>query len=475
MKTKKIDILGGVVFILCLLVGMNYIASNKVKASEEQIFTDIFDKNKEGVFSVLTRIKGISGVGLGRGTGFVISSQPIEGNKFRYEVLTNAHVADNIIQDMTENSTSEVLRVDLQTFDMKKTYTNVTLEAVDSVVDLAILSFESSDVYPVLKISNRTQFEYLEPIMIVGNTRGDSVSPNRGNIKNPHSGMKVYDFVTFQHDAEATSGNSGSPVFDKQGEVIGVFFRSNKDNLLKFTMHADRVKKSIVNMQSHKATKSVVYGDWGIRVVQLENFERKILTQSEKIESGVLITNVFPGGSAETAGLKVHDIILEINGDSKVADVVNSQELYKLTTLIRDSRADQTYNLKIYRQEDEKILEFALTPQEVSFEQAKVFTTRDGFTVMEITNPVREQQGLPLALKGVLAQVPKESSHNIYSGCVITMVNGVPVKSVEDFKTVWAKFEKDPHVIISYSTGSSYTTSYLYSGNGAENDYVMLR
>lgn len=474
MGTKKFDLISGVVFVLCLLVGLFYFAVQG-KASEDQVFTEIFEKNKLGVFAVVPRIKSTNGVVKSSGTGFVISAKAVDAGRFQYQVLTNAHVVDNIIQDMAENKVEEILRIDLQTYDIKKTYTDVKLEAVDSVVDLAIVSFESEDVYPVLPISSRNQFEYLEPIMIVGNTRGDAVTPNRGNIKNPQSGMKVYDFTTFQHDAEATGGNSGSPVFDKSGEVIGVFFRSSDDNLLKFTMHADRVKKSIANMQSHKDTKSVLYGDWGIRLMQLESFERKILTNSETAQAGVLISNVFAGSAAETAGLKAHDIILEINGDSKVVDVVNKQELYKVTTLIRDSRKDQNYNVKVYRQDDEKILDFNLIPDEVLFEQAHVYTTRDGFTVMQISDQIRLQQGLPADLQGVLAQVPKDSGHYFYSGCIITKVNGIPVKSLEDFKLVWTKFEKDPRVVISFSTGASYYTAYLYGGKGAQGDYVMLR
>ncbi len=474
VKTKKFDLISGVVFVLCLLVGLFYFAVQG-KASEDQVFTDIFEKNKLGVFAVVPRMKGVSGVSQSSGTGFVISAQMIEGNRFHYEVLTNAHVADNIIQDMVENKTTEVLRVDLQTYDIQKTYTDVKVEAVDPIVDLAILSFESTEVYPVLPISNRTKFEFLEPILIVGNTRGDAVTPNRGNIKNPKSGMKAFDFVTFQHDAEATGGNSGSPVFDMQGEVIGVFFRGSDDNLLKFTIPSERVKKSIANMQAHKGSHTVVYGDWGVRFYQLESFERQVLTNSESAQSGVMTANVFVGGAAEAAGLQNHDIILAINGDTSVVDVVNTQELYKFTTLIRDSRQDQSYVVKVYRQEDEKILEFTLKPQEVVFERAQVFTTRDGFSVMGITGVMRQQQGLKKELQGVVAQVPKGSAHSFYTGCVITKVNGIPVKSIEDFKTVWTKFEQDRSVIISYSTGASYYVAYLYGGRDAEGDYVMLR
>ena len=193
-----------------------------LKASLSSDFSDIFANAVKSVVVIITNN--------GQGSGFVIASGGY--------VVTNAHVIDGA-------TAATIITSDNQQH-------KVSLVGEDTTMDVALLKMDSSNYNP-LELGDSNNVVQSERVIAIGNAEGTGFSVTQGSISNINkageNGLNVY----FQIDAALNPGNSGGPLIDSNGKVIGLntFKISNTENM-GFALEANYIK-STINDISQKA------------------------------------------------------------------------------------------------------------------------------------------------------------------------------------------------------------------------------
>jgi serine protease Do len=271
----------------------------------------------------------------GLGSGFMISPDGY--------ILTNDHVAGNATE-------ITVTLADGRQYDAE-------LVGSDLVFDIALLKIEEQDL-PYIPLGDSHDVITGEWVIALGNPFGlferghkpivtvGVLSAKEMNLSSVNN--RVYRGM-LQTDAAINSGNSGGPLVNSLGQVIGVntliYTGSgyNTGNIgVGFAIPVNRVKAIVEDLRTHgKIDRSF----WtGIRVQPVDNNFARILGLDRA--EGVIINQVFPDSPASKAGLEVGDVIIEVNGER-----VTSQEV--LVDIVNSSRVNEVLQLKIIRDKKE--------------------------------------------------------------------------------------------------------------------------
>ena len=266
----------------------------------------------------------------GMGSGFIISSDGL--------VLTNAHVVREA-KDVT------VKLSDRREFTAK-------VLGIDTTTDIAVLRIDAKDL-PVVRLGDPKSLEVGDPVLAIGAPYGLEQTATQGIVSAKGRSLPGDAVVPFiQTDAAVNPGNSGGPLFDGSGSVVGInaqiYSRSGGFQGLSFAIPIDvalKVKNQIV------ATGKASHGRLGVTVQDLN----QSLADSfgMKHVEGALISNVAPGSAAADAGLKSGDVITEVNGEP----VVRSGSL---SSLIGLSAPGERVKLKVWRDHAERSIEARL-------------------------------------------------------------------------------------------------------------------
>ena len=281
---------------------------------------------------------------IGGGSGFFVSNDGL--------IVTNKHVVDRTGVFYT-----------VFTNDGKKHDARVI--ARDSVLDIALIKIDAAGYTP-LSLGDSSQLEVGQSVIAIGNSLGEfrntvSVGVVSGLARSVTAGdssgkSELLDKV-IQTDAAINSGNSGGPLLDLMGRVIGVNVAIVQGSQnIGFALPINSVKGAI---ESVKSTGKIVRPYIGIRFV-LINAKMKS-TNNLPVDYGILVkagtdTNelaVIPGSPADKAGIVENDIILEIDG-VKVDDKTN------FASLIREKKIGDIINLKILHKGVEKMVQVTL-------------------------------------------------------------------------------------------------------------------
>ena len=235
------------------------------------------------------------------GSGFIISKDGY--------VLTNNHVvadADEIYVRLSDRREMEA-----------------TLVGADPRSDLALLKIDAGDDLPVVKIGKSADLKPGEWVLAIGSPFGFDYSVTQGIVSAKGRSLPNENYVPFiQTDVAINPGNSGGPLFNLDGEVVGInsqiFTRSGGFMGLSFAIPMD-VAMDVV--EQLKASGSVQRGWLGV-VIQEVN---KDLAESFDLPkpAGALVAQILPGGPADEGGLKVGDVIMSFNG----AEISRSADL----------------------------------------------------------------------------------------------------------------------------------------------------
>jgi len=258
--------------------------------------------------------KGTQKQEVGQGSGFIISE---DGT-----ILTNRHVVLDDQADYTVFTNAG------------KKYSAKVL-ARDSVLDLAVLKIEGAiEKFPILKLGNSDSLDIGQTVIAIGNALGEfkntvsvgviSGLGRRITASDPSGGgfSEVLDNV-IQTDAAINSGNSGGPLLNLKGEVIGINSAVvTEAQSIGFSIPINQAKKAIDQVSK---TGKIVYPFIGVRYV-LVNDDVKT-EKNLPVDYGALVLSgssggsaVEPGSAAEKAGIKEGDIILEFGGEKITMD-----------------------------------------------------------------------------------------------------------------------------------------------------------
>lgn len=274
---------------------------------------------------------------IGEGTGFIVSSDGL--------ILTNKHVAS------TENA-KYVIVIDGEEYPGK-------VLALDPVQDLAIMKIESSETFEPLKLGEASDVQIGQTAIAIGNALGEfentvSVGVISGLGRTVIASGSTIGTETLediiQTDAAINAGNSGGPLLNLKGEVIGINTAiSTTGQNISFAISIDKAKKDIEQV---KSSGKISYPYMGVRYVILD--EDSAEERSLSVDYGALIIGeegspgIISGSPAEAAGLQEGDIILEMGGEK----ITKSNSLSKI---ISRYDAFDSVELKILRGEEELV------------------------------------------------------------------------------------------------------------------------
>ena len=259
------------------------------------------------------------------GSGFVISEDGI--------VITNNHVI--------QGSEGILVR-----FTNDKEY-EAKLIGTDPVSDIAVLKINSKDKFKPVPLGDSGKARVGDWVLAIGNPFGLGGTVTSGIISaiNRDINMGRYDnFI--QTDASINQGNSGGPLFNLQGEVVGIntaiFSQSGGSVGIGFAIPSNFAKNVIDQLQKYGETRR---GWLGVRIQVVTQEIADSLGMKEAI--GALVADVNENSPAQKAGLKDGDVIIEFNG-------IKIDTMRKLPKVVGEAPVGKAANIKIWR--DKKVL-----------------------------------------------------------------------------------------------------------------------
>lgn len=358
-----------------------------------------------------------------------------------YYVLTNNHVAGDATKITVKLN-------DGREFDAR-------LVGADSRMDIALVSFEAKDEdIPVAVLGDSDKVQTGDICFAMGAPLGFSQSVTQGIISakgRSGSGIgNINDFI--QTDAAINQGNSGGPLVNIYGEVIGIntwiASQSGGSQGLGFSIPINNLKGAI---DSFISDGKVVYGWLGVSLLEPAKEYKNELGVGDK--DGALASQLFIGSPAQKGGMQPGDYIIELNGH-KVKDV---------NQLVRDVGllpAGSEARFKAIRGGKEIDLNIKIEErsEKVSSDNGKLWP---GFIASPITSDVRKSLELDDKVKGVAVSNVMEKSPaaalRLQNTDIITAVNGVKVTNLSEFYTELSKADKSVNFDI-YSNGGTITT-----------------
>ena len=323
------------------------------------------------------------------GSGFIIDEKGI--------VVTNNHV----IQDAEDI----VIRVNGD-----KEFKAKVIGA-DPLSDIAVLQLETKEKFIPVKFGNSDNARIGDWVIAIGNPFGLGGTVTSGIIsaRNRSIGLSRYeDYI--QTDASINSGNSGGPLFDMNGDVIGIntaiLGRSGSIGI-GFSIPSNSAKIVIDQLVEFGETKR---GWLGVRIQDVT----KEIAEVEKLDEprGALVASVAENSPSDKAGVKAGDIILEFDGEK-------IKQMKELPMIVAKTKVGKKVKVKIWRNkreitktitlgrletsEDFKVAEEKAKPKETRIEKLKI-------TVRELTKEDIENRNLPNQSRGlVITQIENDS------------------------------------------------------------------
>src|SRR5271156_5288543 len=348
------------------------------------------------------------GVQHAQGSGFLISSDGL--------VLTNAHVVDGAKEVTVKLS-------DHREFKAK-------VLGADKSSDIAVLKIDGHEL-PTVRIGDSDQLGVGDYVLAIGEPFGLEETATAGIVSAKGRSLPGDGYVPFiQTDAAVNPGNSGGPLFDANGAVVGInaqiYTNSGGYQGVSFAIPinlAVQIKDQIVK------TGKVAHSRLGVEVQTLD----QSLADSFKLKSpnGALVAKVVPDSAAAQAGVKVGDVILKFNG----ATIVDAGQLSARVGL---AAPGDKASLEIWR--DGKTLSLTATIGNASSPASadggaagSSAPARLGLSLRPLNPEERQQAGVSGGLLVEESQ-GRAAEAGIQPGDVVLSVDGTPVQSVEQLR-----------------------------------------
>jgi serine protease Do len=384
----------------------------------------------------------------GLGSGVIISPDGY--------IVTNNHVIDGAT-------------------DIRVTFTDrrivpAKLIGTDPLTDLAVIKVEGNNL-PSVPLGDSTKLHPGQTVLAFGNPLGFRFTVTRGivsalNRPNPYAEDRRAPGEFIQTDAAINPGNSGGPLVDAHGEVIGIntFLISSTGSFsgMGFAIPTQIVKPTVETLIRDG---KVNHGYMGVGIADVTPEEAKFFQVDNA--TGAVVTQVESGSPAAKAGVKVGDVITEIDGKT-VADAG------ELQVEVGQKQPGNTIRLKALRDGSSVNLPVTLesfnhdkSSERASSEQGK---PRWGLGLSDLTPDVRQQIHADDGVHGAVVEqvVPGSSADNagLQRGDVIMEVNRHTVSSAADVKSQLAGITKDGDALVLVWTNGGSTFRVLHPTQG---------
>ena len=342
------------------------------------------------------------------GSGFIIKEDGI--------VITNNHVIANA-EDI-------LVRVGDKEYKAK-------LVGADPYMDVAVLKMETEDKFKPVKFGDSDLARVGDWAVAIGNPFGLGGTVTAGIISARNRDINLTRYDDFiQTDASINQGNSGGPLFNLKGEVIGIntaILGQSGSIGIGFAIPANAASNVIDQLVEFGETKR---GWLGVRIQEVT----KEIAEVEKLKKpqGALVASVGENSPADKAGVKAGDIILEFDG--KKIDTMR-----KLPKVVANTKVGKSVDLKIWR--NKKSITKKLTLGRL--ESSEEFKEKKTKTVKKKEEPIK-------SLKISVREVNEDdiSSRNLNKntkGVVITNIeNKSPLANVLSINDIIIEVQKNP-------------------------------
>ncbi|WP_423460616.1 DegQ family serine endoprotease [Ottowia sp. VDI28] len=357
----------------------------------------------------------------GQGSGFIISPDGL--------IMTNAHVVRGA-KDVTVKLT------DRREFKAK-------VLGADPKTDIAVLKIDARGL-PTVPLGSSKNLQPGEWVLAIGSPFGFENSVTAGVVSAKGRSLPDDSAVPFiQTDVAVNPGNSGGPLFNSAGEVVGInsqiYSRSGGYQGLSFSIPIElavRVKDQIV------ATGKVEHARLGVTVQEIN----QAFADSFKLPKpeGALVANVEKGSAAEKAGLKTGDVILRANGQP----IVSSGDLPAQIGMVKPG---DTVALDVWRGGHAEQLTAKLSGDKGKTERladaANVQKGKLGLSLRPLSPQEKQQAHVEGGLLIEQTAGPAAMA-GVQPGDVLMSINGQPVNSAEQASSVIAKSDKSVALLI---------------------------
>jgi serine protease Do len=349
------------------------------------------------------------------GSGFVISEDGF--------IVTNNHVIAGADEILVEFYSGDELPAEVI--------------GTDPNTDLALLKVESEDPLPYVSWGDSEVARVGDWVVAMGNPLGQGFSVSSGIISARGRALSGSYDDYIQTDAAINRGNSGGPLFNMDGEVIGVntaILSPNGGSIgIGFAMSSRVAEGVIAQLQEYGETRR---GWLGVRIQDVTDDLAEGLGLEEA--RGALVTDV-PEGPAADAGMQSGDVIVAFEG----AEVQDTRDLVRR---VGNTEIGSTVDIVVFRNGETETLAVTLGRREDAERAvpASVNSTEPiegealGLTVSEMTDELREQLGLATDAGGlVVTDVAGDSEayeKGVRAGDVITEAGQQPVATVGDLE-----------------------------------------
>jgi len=386
-----------------------------------------FDPN-DPFFEFFRHFQGPDGPGQrdtpvhGQGSGFIVSADGL--------ILTNAHVVRDA-KDVTVKLT------DRREFSAK-------VLGSDPKTDVAVLKIDAKNL-PVVPIGSARDLKVGEWVLAIGSPFGFENSVTAGVVSAKGRSLPDDAFVPFiQTDVAVNPGNSGGPLFNARGEVVGInsqiYSHTGGYQGLSFAIPIDlatKIKDQIV------ATGKASHARLGVAIQEVN----QTLAESFRLDKpeGALVANVEPGSPADKAGLKTGDVIRKVDGQP----IVSSGDL---PALIGQAAPGQKVSIEVWRQgKSEELTAKLADASEKTAKLAKADQSVGKGKLGLALRPLQPKESRDAGVQGGLliedAAGPAAQA-GVQAGDVLVAVNGTPVRSVEQVREAMAKSDKSVALLI---------------------------
>jgi len=364
-----------------------------------------------------------------QGSGFFLSQDGY--------LLTNYHIVENSVK-------VEVTALQGETYTAK-------VVGSDPKTDLALLKVEAKNL-PFVEMGDSSLLKVGEWVLAIGNPFGleHTVTAGIVSAKGRQLGVggnvpEYQDYI--QTDTAINRGNSGGPLVNMKGEVVGItsnILAPAGGNIgLGFAIPSNLAKKVIFQLREKGR---VIRGRIGVTMPTTALTEEDKEAYTLKDKKGALVNSVDPGGPADKAGLKPYDVIVAVDGE-RISDPND------LKLKIADIEPGKKVSITVVR--DGKEQTFAVTVEELEPQETKAQTGGEdkdlGFTVRELTPSLAKRYGLETPEGLIITQVRRYSEaerKGLAAGDIIIEVNKRKVATVDELERILKKLESGQVVIL---------------------------